>query len=125
MGPGFRGPGFGVQGFTVWGSGFRGRCVGMAVRGFGVDVSDWWFRVRPLGFVFFGVWVFRCFRLAVRGRGFELEFGVSCLGDRIFRGFKLGVRGFRGWGFRGFEWGFGVLRSRFEVFMFLGFWVSY
>ena len=48
---GFRGLGFGVLGFRVWGSGFRHLCLGFRVWGFG-------FRVEGLGFRVwgFGVW---------------------------------------------------------------------
>ena len=85
----------------------------MAVRGFGGDVSDWWFRVRPLGFVFFGVWVFRCFRLAVRGRGFELEVRGFVFGRSEFSGFQVKGSGFSWLGVLGFR--VGVRGFAFEV----------
>ena len=63
--------GSGFHGFTVRGFGFRFSIDGCTFRVFGIEVSS--------------------FELEVRGFVFR---------DQSFWGFKLRVRGFRGWGFR-------------------------
>ena len=101
---------FRVQGFTVWGFGFRFSIDGRTFGVFGIEVSS------------FGGSKFSGYIDGCTFGVFGIE--VLCLGDRSFRGFVLGVQSFRGFvlGVRSFEVrGFWFVVLRFED---LGFVVS-
>ena len=102
------GSGLRVECFAVWGFGFV-----FSIEGCRFGVSGLGLALRVVGSVFSGS----------RFRVSSWRFGVLCLVDQSFHGFKLRVRGFHGWGFRvrGFEVrqfevrGFRFIVSRFGV----------